>query len=85
MIEIRKYMDAGGNIPFDGWMKKIADIRARARIQTSVDRLTLGLEGDWKPISGGNGIRELRIRAGKGYRIYYAWSGKTICNSAVRR
>lgn len=78
MVEIRKYMDADGKIPFDKWMDSLADARAKAKIQIRIDRLTLGLEGDWKPISDGNGIRELRIREGKGYRVYYAGTAKQL-------
>ncbi len=71
-------MDDRGRIPFDDWMSSLADDRAKAKIQVRVDRLTLRLEGDWKPISDGNGIRELRIKEGKGYRVYYAWDGNTV-------
>jgi len=34
------------------------------------------LEGDWKSV--GEGVRELRIPTGKGYRVYYAWHGEVI-------
>ncbi|MEJ1297846.1 MAG: type II toxin-antitoxin system RelE/ParE family toxin [Candidatus Sedimenticola sp. (ex Thyasira tokunagai)] len=59
-------------------MDSLADARAKTRIQISVDKLSLGLESDWKPISNSGGIRELRIREGKGYRVYYAWDGKAV-------
>lgn len=41
-----------------------------------LDRLELGLEGQW--CSVGDGIRELKISEGKGYRVYYAWHGSKI-------
>lgn len=76
MVEIRKYCDAQGRVPFDVWMNGLRDIRAKQRIQVRLRRLSLGLEGDWKPV--GEGVRELRIPEGKGYRVYYAWDGETV-------
>lgn len=76
MIEIRKYRDAQGGIPFDQWLDGLRDRRARKRIQVRVDRLAIGLEGDWKSV--GEGIRELRIPEGKGYRVYYGWDGDAV-------
>lgn len=76
MTEIRKYQDADGKIPFDEWIYALRDSRAKTRVQLRIDRLELGLEGDWKSV--GEGIRELRIPVGKGYRVYYAWSGEAI-------
>lgn len=52
------------------------DLRARMRVKVRVDRLALGMEGDWKSVGGG--VRELRIPEGKGYRVYYAWDGDTV-------
>ena len=46
------------------------------RILVQLDRLRLGLPGDWKPV--GAGVYELRIFEGKGYRVYFAREGKTI-------
>ena len=48
----------------------------RARIQTRVDRLQLGLVGDVKPV--GEGVSELRIDYGPGYRIYFVQRGRTL-------
>ena len=76
MVEIRKYCDAQGRVPFDIWMNGLRDIRAKHRIQVRLRRLSLGLEGDWKPVGGS--VRELRIPEGKGYRLYYAWDGETV-------
>ena len=50
-------------------MHGLRDRKARARIQTRIDRLQLGLLGDVKPVRGG--IYELRIDYGPGYRVYY--------------
>ena len=76
MIEIRKYRRADGVVPFDQWMAKLRDARAKARILVHLDRLRLGLPGDWKAV--GAGVFELRIRAGKGYRVYFAREGTTV-------
>jgi len=76
MPEIRKYTDESEMTPFDHWIDKLRNVRAKARILKRIDRLSLGLEGDWKSVGGG--VRELRIQEGKGYRVYYAWHGETI-------
>lgn len=70
-IRIRKFRDDKGKIPFDEWLESLRDAKARARVQIRLDRLALGLEGDWKSV--GDGVRELRIAEGTGYRVYYAW------------
>ena len=74
-IEIRKYRCASGVIPYDRWIAKLRDGRARARILIQVDRLKLGLPGDWKPV--GEGVFELRIFEDKGYRVYFVREGRT--------
>jgi len=76
MIEIRKYRDARGQIPFDEWLTRVRDSRARKRVKIRIDRLMIGLEGDWKSV--GDGVREMRIPEGKAYRIYYGWDGDTV-------
>ena len=75
MIKIGKYSTPEKTIPFDRWLDKVRNRRASKRILTRIRRLSLGLEGDWKPV--GEGVRELRITEGKGYRVYYAWSGES--------
>lgn len=61
---------------FDTWLTNLKDIRARARIEIRIRRLSLGNLGDIKPV--GEGVSELRIDYGPGYRIYITSSDKTI-------
>lgn len=76
MIEIRKYRLSDGLVPFDRWMAKLRDGRAKARTLVQLDRLRLGLPGDWKSV--GEGVFELRIFEGKGYHVYFGREGKAI-------
>lgn len=55
---------------FDIWMKRLKDPQAKARILVRIDRLRLGNAGDSKGV--GEGISELRIDYGPGYRVYFA-------------
>ena len=68
MIEIRQ-TDA-----FAAWFGSLRDRQARARIQTLIDRLQLGNPGDVKPI--GEGVSEMRIDYGPGYRVYFVQRGQ---------
>ncbi len=61
---------------FVKWLDKLHDIRARARILVRIKRLTDGNPGDVKPV--GEGVSELRINYGPGYRVYYKQFGKSI-------
>jgi putative addiction module killer protein len=54
---------------FQRWLVKLGDIDAKARILTRLRRLSLGLSGDARPV--GEGVSELRIDYGGGYRVYY--------------
>lgn len=58
---------------YSRWFTALRDRKARARIQTRLDRLQLGLLGDVKPV--GEGILELRIDYGPGYRVYFVHRG----------
>ena len=76
VIEVRKYQDSIGRVPYDRWFNKLRDSRAKSRIQIRVDRLAIGLEGDSKSV--GSGVRELRIPEGRGYRVYFGRDGDTV-------
>lgn len=58
---------------FDLWLSSLRDFKARARIETQIRRLSLGNPGDVKPV--GEGISEMRIDHGPGYRVYYMRRG----------
>lgn len=55
------------------WLDGLRDIRARARILARVERLIAGNPGDAEPV--GEGVSELRINYGPGYRVYYKQQG----------
>ena len=61
---------------FDRWLKGLKDSKDRTKIQARIDRLANGNAGDVAPI--GQGLSELRIDFGPGYRVYYARAGKTL-------
>jgi len=75
-MEIRVYTTHDGKTPFIDWLQKLRDQRARDRIHNQVDRLRLDNAGNYRSL--GNGICELRIHYGPGYRIYYGKTGKHI-------
>ena len=70
MIEIRK------TDVFAKWLDGLRDIRARARVQARVERLAAGNPGDAEPV--GEGVSELRINYGPGYRVYYKQQGRDL-------
>jgi putative addiction module killer protein len=61
---------------FDNWLSALADQQAVAKIASRIERLGLGNAGDVKPV--GEGISEMRLTYGPGYRIYYKQTDKTI-------
>ena len=73
MIEIRHYVSRSGKDVFDHWLTQLADTRAQAKIAVRIDRLAAGNFGDCKSLQ--QGLFELRIDWGPGYRIYYAMVG----------
>jgi putative addiction module killer protein len=58
---------------FTRWLDGLADVRARARVQVRIERLAGGNAGDVKPV--GEGVSELRIDYGPGYRVYFTRRG----------
>ncbi|OPY70532.1 MAG: hypothetical protein A4E63_01686 [Syntrophorhabdus sp. PtaU1.Bin050] len=70
MIEIRK------TETFAKWLEGLNDIRARARVLARIERLAAGNPGDVAPV--GEGVSELRIDYGPGYRVYYKQFGELL-------
>lgn len=58
---------------FDLWLRNLIDQRVKARVQARILRLSMGNPGDVKPV--GNGISEMRIDIGPGYRVYFMQHG----------
>jgi len=76
MHEILHYVDASNNDIFQEWLNDLRDRTARIAVQRRVDRLARGNVGDCKFCR--DGVWELRIDTGPGYRVYYATVGKAI-------
>ena len=70
MIEIRK-ADL-----FAQWLDELRDLQARARVQARIERLAAGNPGDIEPV--GEGVSELRINHGPGYRVYFKKQGQEL-------
>lgn len=61
---------------FDAWLAALADFRAKARILARLRSAMLGNFGDCEPV--GEGVSEMRIHFGPGYRVYFSRTGTTI-------
>jgi len=70
MIEIRK------TERFSEWFASLRDRQARSRIQVRIDRAEIGNFGDCRPV--GNGVSEMRIHYGPGFRVYFIQRGKAL-------
>lgn len=70
MVEIRKTQT------FANWLADLRDRQARARIVVRIERMQAGNFGDHKPV--GEGVSEMRIDYGPGYRVYFTVRGKTL-------
>jgi len=70
MIEVRK------TEVFAKWLDGLRDVRARARILVRIERLATGNPGDARPV--GEGVSELRIDYGPGYRVYCKKRGREV-------
>lgn len=72
---IEYYSTASGRTPFRDWYSELRDLKARIAIRRRLTRLQHGLLEDSKSV--GNGVFELRIHFGPGYRIYFGQQGMT--------
>lgn len=74
--ELREYLTETGRNPFHEWLAGLRDLQTRGRIRVRLNRLRLGNFGDCKPV--GEGVLELRLDFGPGYRVYLAQDGEIV-------
>jgi putative addiction module killer protein len=74
--QLEIYSTATGVEPFEDWMASLKDVAARAAIRARLERVEEGNFGDRRAV--GDGVYELRIKFGPGYRVYYGLDGKVI-------
>jgi len=75
-MEIRHYLTASGRDPYQEWVDKLKDLMGRVAIQRRVDRIAAGHLGEHKFLQ--DGVWELKIDLGPGYRVYYAQESTTL-------
>ena len=76
MYTLVRYTTPSGRDPMAEWLDQLRDRSGRRAVLVRLARAEAGNLGDHKPV--GNGVFELRIHSGPGYRVYYAQEGKAI-------
>jgi len=76
-LKITTYTTKTGKTPFLAWQNAL-DVKARAIVRTRLARVSWGNFGDCKLLKNGEGVWELRIDFGPGYRIYFGKKGATV-------
>ena len=74
--EIRHYRTKNGTIPFQIWFGNLEDIRAKTKIGMRLERAEAGNFGDCNSV--GDGVHEMKINFGPGYRIYFGQEGMEV-------
>jgi putative addiction module killer protein len=75
-FELEHYVTIKGKKPFKDWLDGLKDVSARAKIRVRLDRVRLGNMGDARSV--GEGVSELKVDYGPGYRIYFSREGDRI-------
>ena len=75
-FNFESYLTAQGQSPYADWLTGLRDKQARARVLVRISRMGAGNFGDCKAIE--QGVWELRIDWGPGYRVYYAQAGQKL-------
>jgi putative addiction module killer protein len=76
MYRIRHYLTSGGKNTYLEWMRTLRDVGVRTAIDRRVNRIESGNFGDHKYCR--DGVWELRIHTGSGFRVYYAIDGREV-------
>ena len=74
--EVRIYARSDGSEPFTEWLRGLRDGTTRNRIRQRIARLRLGNFGDTRSV--GDGVLELRIHFGPGFRVYFGREGASV-------
>jgi putative addiction module killer protein len=74
--KVENYVTENGDDVFQAWMSGLKDLRARVLVDKTIAKIRLGNFGDHKGV--GEGVQEIRLDHGPGYRIYYAEHGNTL-------
>jgi len=69
-------MKEDGSVPLSDWLSTLRDLQAKTAIRRRIDRFGAGNPGNTRYLR--NGVSELKIDMGPGYRVYYALNGQTI-------
>lgn len=75
MISVVEYLTADGASPYRAWFNRL-DPQAATLVAVAIERLADGNTSRVKPI--GEGVAEIRIDRGPGYRVYFGWDGRTL-------
>lgn len=75
-MDIRHYLTASGHDPYQEWLDHLKDLTGRVAIQRRVDRVARGNFGEHRFLQ--EGVWELKIDVGPGYRVYYAQESTTV-------
>ncbi|MEG4244043.1 type II toxin-antitoxin system RelE/ParE family toxin [Microcoleus sp. MON2_D6] len=74
--DIQRYSTPDGKVPFSEWLDSLRDLKAKFKIDRRLDRVGTGNFGDYRSV--GEGVYELRINYGPGYRVYFGQVEETI-------
>ena len=74
--EVRIYARSDGSEPFTKWLRGLRDGATRNRVRQRIARIRLGNFGDARSV--GEGVQELRIHVGPGYRVYFGREGNAV-------
>jgi len=75
MVELRQYRTTANRSPYADWFNRL-DAVAGAKISVAITRVELGNTSDVKSV--GDGVFELKVDFGPGYRVYFGWDGATL-------